>query len=128
MVVSHRNEAIETYERLVIIVWVDFDFMNVARLLGVVFVHGLLVDAESDLETPSVYQSWESQLIIWLLVQGCFNNLHLMYLEHLLGRFVLGDTVGRCQDLCRANQRSTTGQIVDWIFQVVAFQFDQCHL
>jgi hypothetical protein len=39
---------------------VNFDFKDVARLLGVVFGHGLLVDAESDLETPSVYRSVES--------------------------------------------------------------------
>jgi hypothetical protein len=48
-----------TYNRLGIIVWVDFDFKDVARLLGVVFGHGLLVHAESDLETLGVYETWK---------------------------------------------------------------------
>jgi hypothetical protein len=65
LVDSKRNEAIETYKRLIIIAWVNFDFNDVARLLGVVFGHGLLVDAESDLETPSVYRSVESDDYIY---------------------------------------------------------------
>jgi hypothetical protein len=38
---------------------VNFDFKDVARLLGVVFGHGLLVHAESDLETLGVYETWK---------------------------------------------------------------------
>lgn len=101
MIDSKRNEAIETYKRLIVIVWVDFDFKDVARLLGVVFVDCLRVDAESDFETPSVYQSVESDDYTVISNVVLFETFCL---EHLLGRVVLCDAVGRCQDFCRAIQ------------------------